>query len=288
MSDIKIVKTPSFAAVTNVTSETLSSSPDGVILVFSGTLAQKVVKPTTCAFTATVSTTPVAITDDGLGVLSGTAVTGTINYYTGAWTLTFTGTAPDNASTITGNYSYAPVGPYQVTNYDTSVAVATSITKYRGQLPETNITPGSVTFKVKFDGVTENYVDDYRGRLTGKNLIAGTINYADGSFLLLFYFVPDTSPAQNILASYKHRDTSPNEHLIKTSFEQFNKLSIQNTTGSTIQIILSDSQDGYTYAYDQTLSVANNTTEVRTVNAAKYVRLISFGNSGFYCEFFSE
>lgn len=288
MSDIKIVKTNSFAADTTVTAEVLNNTPDGVLLIFSGTTAFTTIRPTSCSFTATVSAAPVVITDNGNGVLAGTNVTGTINYYSGAWALTFTGTAPDNTTDILGDYDYAAVGPYQVTNYDTTVSAAANVTKYRGQLPENNIIPGSVTIKIKFDGVTENYVDNFRGRLSGKNLISGYINYSDGSFILLFYFVPDTSPAQTILATYKHRDTNANEHLIKNSSEFFNRLSITNTTGGTIEVALIDSEDGYTYSIDQGYAIANNATEVRTVNSARNIRIISFGNSGFFCEFFNE
>jgi len=286
--DIRIARTKTFSNGTAVTGEVLSTDPNGTLLVFSGTTAYSAVRPNTCSFTATVSASTVTITDNGLGALSGTNVTGTINYYSGDWELTFTGTAPDNTTDITGDYSYGAVGPYQVTDFDTTVATVSSVTKYRGQLPENNIIPGTVTFKVKFDGVTLNYNDNARGRLNGSNLISGFINYVDGSFLLIFYVVPDVSPAQNILCTYKHRDTSNNEYFLKSANDMYNRISISNSTGGSIDVILLDSEDAYTYSFAQSLSVADNDTEVRTINASRFLRVVSFNNSGFYCEFFNE
>lgn len=93
-----------------VTAEVLDDTPDGAILVFTGTLANALVVPGSCAFEATVTAGAVAITDDEEGALAGTGVVGTINYTTGEWTLTFDTTGPDDTTDITGDYSYKADG----------------------------------------------------------------------------------------------------------------------------------------------------------------------------------
>lgn len=91
-------------------------APNGSIKSFSGTIViptaakgtNHIAEDSSVEFTATVGTNPVAITDDGDGALTGTNVTGTINYATGAWTLVWGGggNGPDNSSTIVVDYTY--------------------------------------------------------------------------------------------------------------------------------------------------------------------------------------
>ena len=70
---------------------------DGADQSFSGTLRFNPIKPNYVDFTFIDTATTYHIIDDGLGLvggLSGTGVTGTINYATGAYTLTFTSKTP--------------------------------------------------------------------------------------------------------------------------------------------------------------------------------------------------
>lgn len=95
----------------DVVDEVVDSTPDGVLMAFSGTLAPHpyffVEDNDTVEFTATVGTAPIAITDAATpGILAGTNVTGTIDYITGEWTLLFTVTAPDDASDIVADYTW--------------------------------------------------------------------------------------------------------------------------------------------------------------------------------------
>ena len=61
--------------------------------VFSKTLAYSPVIPGTVTVSATIGAATVTATDDGHGTLSGTGVSGTIDYDTGAISVTYT-TAP--------------------------------------------------------------------------------------------------------------------------------------------------------------------------------------------------
>lgn len=75
---------------TTVTNEVLGTG-NGVTTTFSGTLAFKGSNALANAFGLLLNMNPSGITaiDDYNGIISGTGVTGTINYVTGAWTLTF-------------------------------------------------------------------------------------------------------------------------------------------------------------------------------------------------------
>ena len=77
---------------------------DGATTSFSGTLARKPVKPSSVTIHYTIGGTDYTATDDGSGNISGTDVSGTIDYQTGDWSLTFT-TAPDDATNITADYT---------------------------------------------------------------------------------------------------------------------------------------------------------------------------------------
>lgn len=83
-------------------------SPDGSTQVFSGTISKDAytqLKPSSITITATVSSSGVDITDDGSGGLSGTNVTGTIDYETGEWSVEWSSGAPDDASSIVVDYT---------------------------------------------------------------------------------------------------------------------------------------------------------------------------------------
>lgn len=92
-------------------------APDDVTLSFSGTIViptatrgtNHIADDSSVEFTATVGAAPLAITDDGNGVLAdvGDTVAGTIDYATGAWTLVFdAGSEPDTGSDIVVDYTY--------------------------------------------------------------------------------------------------------------------------------------------------------------------------------------
>jgi hypothetical protein len=86
-----------------VTNEVLGTG-NGVLTTFSGTLAHhsNYVQPGTIAVTAG----SVSGTDNSQGAITGTGITsGTINYKTGAWSITFAAFVP-NATNITANYKY--------------------------------------------------------------------------------------------------------------------------------------------------------------------------------------
>ena len=96
--------------------ETVDTGPNGVLVSFTsasgggspiGTLP---ISPSSVTFTATIGATPYTITDNGSGVLSGTgptgAISGTINYATGAWTIDFNAAdPPDDTTDIVVDYS---------------------------------------------------------------------------------------------------------------------------------------------------------------------------------------
>lgn len=81
--------------------------PDGAAVSFKGEIAltdHTEIEDGSVTLTATVGSAPVNITDSG-GVLSGTNVTGTIDYETGAWVVTWSTGAPDDASVMVVDYT---------------------------------------------------------------------------------------------------------------------------------------------------------------------------------------
>jgi len=92
---------------------------DSVTTTFNYTLVNVPVKPGTLTISYFISATKYTVTDDGNGNISDTNVTGTIDYNTGAISLTFT-TAPDNISPITADdyiyYVISTIGYFDVTN----------------------------------------------------------------------------------------------------------------------------------------------------------------------------
>lgn len=76
---------------------------DGSQKTFNHTALRLPVKPSTVVVKYTISSTDYEATDDGQGAISGTECSGTINYTTGAVSLTFT-TAPDDTTDITIDY----------------------------------------------------------------------------------------------------------------------------------------------------------------------------------------
>ena len=139
-----------YSGIDEVTGEVIDSTPDGVLLIFGGTLANQPIVPSSLTITATVSSLPVTITD-AAGVLTGAGVTGTIDYETGDWALTFAVTGPDADTDITADYKRAE---------DAGLGGGIGTTM---NLAHDNVVPGSET--IYADGIalaiTTDYTIDY-------------------------------------------------------------------------------------------------------------------------------
>lgn len=105
------------AVYTTVSNEVVATG-DGVTTVFSGTLAFKGANPKANCFGLSLNMNPSGITalDNFNGVISGTGVTGTINYITGAWTLTFA-VAPTNTHQVRISYQWENSNNKGVTDF---------------------------------------------------------------------------------------------------------------------------------------------------------------------------
>lgn len=89
-----------------VTDELVATTPDGVMTEFTGTLEWSPILAGTVTGKYFVGSVWLEdIVDDGLGVLSGTDVTGTIDYDTGEWSLEFVN-PPSNGGDIIFDYTY--------------------------------------------------------------------------------------------------------------------------------------------------------------------------------------
>lgn len=108
------------AVYTTVTNEVLATA-DGIQTTFSGTLAFKGANPLGNLFGLQINTNPASVTatDDYLGVISGTGVTGTINYITGAYSLTFAA-PPAFGAQIRGSYQWENSNSKGVTDFTKS------------------------------------------------------------------------------------------------------------------------------------------------------------------------
>lgn len=102
---------------TTVTNEVLATG-DGVQTTFSGTLGFKAGNPLGTAFGLSINMNPSGITatDNFIGVISGTGVTGTINYTTGAYSLIFA-VAPAGATQVRVTYQWENSNNKGVTDY---------------------------------------------------------------------------------------------------------------------------------------------------------------------------
>lgn len=105
---------------TTVTNEVLATG-DGVQTVFSGVLAFKGGNPKANCFGLSINTNPASVTatDGYIGVISGTGIAGTINYITGAYSLTFT-TPPAGAAQIRASYQWENSNVKGITDFTKS------------------------------------------------------------------------------------------------------------------------------------------------------------------------
>jgi hypothetical protein len=105
---------------TSVTNEVLATG-DGVQTTFSGTLAFKGANPKANCFGLQINTNPASVTatDNFLGIISGTGVSGTINYVTGAYSITFT-TPPAGATQIRVSYQWENSNVKGITDFTKS------------------------------------------------------------------------------------------------------------------------------------------------------------------------
>lgn len=105
---------------TTVTNEVVATG-DGVTTSFSGVLAFKGSNALANAFGLLLNMNPSGLTatDDYNGIISGTGVTGTINYITGAWTLTFT-SAPAVATQVRISYQWENSNSKGITDFTKS------------------------------------------------------------------------------------------------------------------------------------------------------------------------
>lgn len=104
-SNLPLTGTKIYDAVANSVSGESIGTGDGSTTSFSHTTANLPVEPKSVSVKYTISGTSYTGTDDGEGNITGTDLTGTINYDTGDVSLTFS-SAPDNGTAITMDYSY--------------------------------------------------------------------------------------------------------------------------------------------------------------------------------------
>jgi hypothetical protein len=94
---------------------------NGATLAFSGTLAFKGATVRNCFGVSVAVTGGETFTDNYLGVLTGSAGgTGTINYMTGAWTLTFTVAPANSANNIKATYQWENSNALGITDFTKS------------------------------------------------------------------------------------------------------------------------------------------------------------------------
>lgn len=114
------------------------------------------------------------LTDDGLGILTGSGV-GTVNYMTGSISLTLPA-LPDVGSSII--FSWGENAAY--TNRSANLGFRAP--EFAWALPNQGIKPGSVTVRWESGGTLRSATDDSAGKLTGDGV--GQVNYAAGKVFL--------------------------------------------------------------------------------------------------------
>lgn len=108
------------SADTTVTNEVLGTGT-GAQTTFTGTLAFKAGNPKATCYDIAINTNPAGITgqDNNVGVFIGTGLTGTINYTTGAYSITFT-VAPALATQVRATYVHQNTNSGGITDFTRS------------------------------------------------------------------------------------------------------------------------------------------------------------------------
>lgn len=158
VGDSAAAATGTFSYSDPTADETVNTDPDGILTSFSdadaggSVFANLPITPSSVTMTATIGAADFDVTDDGVGVLSGTgptgAISGTIDYTTGEWTLVFNAAdPPDDATDITASYG---------TDTDAFVADAVSEGEWGNSISLTisaGTETGTVLIEVWFEGV---------------------------------------------------------------------------------------------------------------------------------------
>ena len=100
---------------TTVTNEVLGTG-DGTTTVFSGTLAFKAGNPKNTAYDIAIVAGAISGQDNNVGVIIGTGITGTINYMTGAYSITYS-TAPALAVQVLATYVHQNTNVHGITDF---------------------------------------------------------------------------------------------------------------------------------------------------------------------------
>ena len=205
-----------------------------------------------------------AFTDDGNGVLTGDITgTGTINYNTGAWTIT----GSNLTQAITADYTSAE----SLASTDGAGALSKTLSNIPAR-------PGIV---VKVAGATvENFTDDGAGVLTGDITGTGTIDYTTGVLTLTgsnaskvatcLYDYHQTLP---VMGLYNYINANSDRRLCALDTRNFNQY---NTTTNRFDYIVHSSATTYTGADYDYWSAANYS--VLDTSTPKFQRILVFTN----------
>jgi len=126
-------------------------------------------------------------TDNGAQVLTGSeGSAGTINYTTGAWTITSVVTmALVNGSPIMMDYTYTPSSATGQNKNKSVAALGTGAATRAGTFTKNlPMTAGSVIMTARQSNGTETYTDNGANVLTGSAGGTGTINYTTGAWFI--------------------------------------------------------------------------------------------------------
>lgn len=170
-------------------------STDSSTKTFTGTLtpgAGRVIQPS--SFQASSGGSTETFTDNGAGVLTGTAGgSGTINYTTGAVSVTFS-SAPTTGFVVNVKYILDDL-------FGTGDGATRTFTH------TLSLVSGRLTaMYIQVNDAAETFIDDRNGNLIGSQGGTGTVNYATGAVSVTFAVAPLMS--ESIFASYYTEDSA--------------------------------------------------------------------------------
>lgn len=268
---------------TGIEAESLGS-PDGIETSFTGTLSGKTTVPGSVEVTATVGASEVIISDDGKGNLSADGVTGTVDYDSGDFSLTFT-TAPDDASNLTADYTRLVSPVNSVADEDLGNPEALGSTnaydnklRFAATTANKGIIPGTFSGTVNFSSSPVTISDDGRGNLSGDNIQSGTISYDTGEILLVFTTDPDNGAALEVDYSYV-QETSSSKQLEKDVSGKFVVVVYNENESGDVAVNLSKSDDQITWnSVASAIVPVGQSRIVQIAGHMKYLR--ASGNGG--------